>query len=192
MSCSGCRVLRKGCSDTCVLRPCIQWIDGADAQAHATVFVAKFVGRSTLLSFLSSVPLSHRPAAFRSLLYEACGRTINPVNGATGLLWTGNWHLCQAAVDAVLGGGTVRPLLDLGGDADVEELYRYQKGGSSSSSSSPPRKRTKDPESKAQGKGNWRASTPSATSESSVTTTNEGHAGDQTAEEKPTLLNLLV
>ncbi|RRT78860.1 hypothetical protein B296_00025566 [Ensete ventricosum] len=162
--------------------------------------------KTLVVSFLFHVLYA---AAFRSLLYEACGRTINPVNGATGLLWTGNWHLCQAAADTVLGGGTIRPLLDLGGDADVEELYRFQKAGASSSSSSPPRKMPKDPESKvppkfdldlclmpsspeAQGQGNWRASTPSATSESSVTTTNEGSAGDQTAEEKPTLLNLFV
>lgn len=41
---------------------------------------------------------------FESLLYEAVGRTINPVNGAVGLLWTGNWHLCQMGVDKVLRG----------------------------------------------------------------------------------------
>nr|CAB3495521.1 unnamed protein product [Digitaria exilis] len=40
MSCNGCRVLRKGCSESCVLRPCLQWIDAADAQGHATVFAA--------------------------------------------------------------------------------------------------------------------------------------------------------
>jgi hypothetical protein len=46
MSCNGCRVLRKGCSDACVLRPSIEWIDGAQPQANATVFVAKFFGRA--------------------------------------------------------------------------------------------------------------------------------------------------
>uniref|UniRef100_A0A7C9ECD1 LOB domain-containing protein n=2 Tax=Opuntia streptacantha TaxID=393608 RepID=A0A7C9ECD1_OPUST len=49
-------------------------------------------------------------ALFQSLLYEAAGRTVNPVSGAVGLLWTGNWHLCQAAVDTVLRGGTLRPI----------------------------------------------------------------------------------
>ena len=48
-------------------------------------------------------------ALFQSLLYEACGRTINPVNGAVGLLWSGNWHVCQAAVDTVLAGGVIQP-----------------------------------------------------------------------------------
>ncbi|KAL2945418.1 LOB domain-containing protein 42 [Bienertia sinuspersici] len=39
-SCNGCRVLRKGCSDECVIRPCLQWMKSADAQANATVFLA--------------------------------------------------------------------------------------------------------------------------------------------------------
>lgn len=47
------------------------------------------------------------------MLFEACGRTVNPVNGAVGLLWTGNWHVCQAAVETVLRGGTLRPMPEL-------------------------------------------------------------------------------
>ncbi|XP_010559050.1 PREDICTED: LOB domain-containing protein 37-like [Tarenaya hassleriana] len=113
MSCNGCRVLRKGCSENCVLRPCLQWIKTADAQGHATVFVAKFFGRAGLMSFISAVPESQRPALFQSLLYEACGRTVNPVNGAVGLLWTGNWQICQQAVDTVLRGGSLRPIPEL-------------------------------------------------------------------------------
>uniref|UniRef100_A0A0D6R527 LOB domain-containing protein n=1 Tax=Araucaria cunninghamii TaxID=56994 RepID=A0A0D6R527_ARACU len=109
MSCNGCRVLRKGCSDTCILRPCLQWIESPEAQGHATVFVAKFFGRAGLMAFISAVPDNQRPALFQSLLYEACGRTVNPVNGAVGLLWSGNWQICQAAVDTVLKGGTLRP-----------------------------------------------------------------------------------
>ncbi|KAL9245832.1 hypothetical protein vseg_019437 [Gypsophila vaccaria] len=110
MSCNGCRVLRKGCSETCMLRPCIQWIDTPESQGHATVFVAKFFGRAGLMSFISNVPPNQRPALFQSLLYEACGRTVNPVSGAVGLLWTGNWHLCQTAVETVLRGGTLKPI----------------------------------------------------------------------------------
>ncbi|AES90681.1 putative transcription factor AS2-LOB family [Medicago truncatula] len=113
MSCNGCRVLRKGCSESCILRPCLQWIETPEAQGHATVFVAKFFGRAGLMSFISNVPEPQRPALFQSLLFEACGRTVNPVNGAVGLLWTGNWHVCQAAVETVLRGGTLRPLPEL-------------------------------------------------------------------------------
>ncbi|KAF4364395.1 hypothetical protein F8388_006972 [Cannabis sativa] len=110
MSCNGCRVLRKGCSDNCMLRECLQWIETPQAQAHATLFVAKFFGRAGLMSFISAVPQHHRPALFQSLLYEAVGRTVNPVNGAVGLLWMGNWHVCQAAVETVLRGGALGTL----------------------------------------------------------------------------------
>ncbi|GFP78916.1 LOB domain-containing protein 38 [Phtheirospermum japonicum] len=118
MSCNGCRVLRKGCSETCILRPCLQWIESAEAQGHATVFVAKFFGRAGLMSFISAVPENQRPALFQSLLFEAAGRTVNPVNGAVGLMWTGNWHVCQAAVETVLRGGALKPIAELlGGGA---------------------------------------------------------------------------
>ncbi|XP_028772743.1 LOB domain-containing protein 38 [Neltuma alba] len=115
MSCNGCRVLRKGCSENCILRPCLQWIDSPQAQGYATVFVAKFFGRAGLMSFISNVPPNQRPALFQSLLFEACGRTVNPVNGAVGLLWTGNWHVCEAAVETVLRGGTLKPMPELPG-----------------------------------------------------------------------------
>ncbi|KAJ7952775.1 putative LOB domain-containing protein [Quillaja saponaria] len=113
MSCNGCRVLRKGCSESCILRPCLQWIESPEAQGHATVFVAKFFGRAGLMSFISNVPENQRAALFQSLLFEACGRTVNPVNGAVGLLWMGNWQVCQAAVETVLRGGTLRPIPEL-------------------------------------------------------------------------------
>nr|GFC32078.1 hypothetical protein [Tanacetum cinerariifolium] len=70
-------------------------------------------GRAGLMSFISAVPLNQRPSLFQSLLFEAAGRTVNPVNGAVGLLWTGNWHVCQASVDTVLRGGTLRPIPEL-------------------------------------------------------------------------------
>ncbi|EPS57743.1 hypothetical protein M569_17073, partial [Genlisea aurea] len=110
MSCNGCRVLRKGCGESCVLRPCLQTIETAEAQGHATVFVSKFFGRAGLMSFISAVPESKRAAVFQSLLFEAAGRTINPVNGAVGLLWTGNWPVCEAAVETVLRGGALKPI----------------------------------------------------------------------------------
>ncbi|XVF36400.1 hypothetical protein REPUB_Repub19eG0055300 [Reevesia pubescens] len=110
MSCNGCRVLRKGCSETCVLRSSLRWIESPEAQGNATLFLAKFCGRSDLLSLISSVPEPQRPALFQSLLFEACGRTVNPVNGAVGLLSSGNWHICEAAVDTVLQGGALRPI----------------------------------------------------------------------------------
>lgn len=68
MSCNGCRVLRKGCSESCILRPCLQWIESAQAQANATVFVAKFFGRAGLMSFISAVPETQRPGTLQLTL----------------------------------------------------------------------------------------------------------------------------
>ncbi|KAK6921746.1 Lateral organ boundaries, LOB [Dillenia turbinata] len=51
-----------------------------------------------------------RTTIFRSLLYEACGRIINPIYGSVGLLWSNNWHRCQAAVESVLKGSPIVPI----------------------------------------------------------------------------------
>ncbi|KAK6939706.1 Lateral organ boundaries, LOB [Dillenia turbinata] len=126
MSCNGCRILRKGCSESCILRPCLQWIPTPEAQGHATVFVAKFFGRADLMSFISAVPENQRPALFRSLLFEACGRTVNPVNGAVGLLWSGNWHVCEAAMETVLAGGILRPMPDITAELTANECPRFE------------------------------------------------------------------
>lgn len=149
MSCNGCRVLRKGCSESCVLRHCLQWIESPEAQAHATSFVAKFFGRAGLMSFISAVPQTQRPAIFQSLLFEAAGRTINPVNGAVGLLWTGNWHECQAAVETVLRTGTLRPVYEFhstspgfNGVSDSSNTFKH---GNQGSTSRPKRRRVYEP-----------------------------------------------
>lgn len=58
-------------------------------------------------------------AVFKSLLYEACGWMVNPVFGSTGLLSSGNWHLCEAAVKAVLNGAPIQQA-PLGGAASLQ------------------------------------------------------------------------
>ncbi|XP_076934309.1 LOB domain-containing protein 37-like [Bidens hawaiensis] len=110
MSCNGCKVLWKGCNESCILRQSLTAIETPQGQANATVFVAKFFGRAALMSLLSAVPDHQRPALFESLLLEACGRTVNPVNGAVGLLSTGKWHVCQSAAETVLRGGTIHAM----------------------------------------------------------------------------------
>ncbi|CAL5445143.1 unnamed protein product [Camellia sinensis] len=119
VSCNGCRVLRKGCSDNCTIRPCLQWIKTPESQANATVFLAKFYGRAGLQNLINAGPDHLRPAIFRSLLYEACGRIVNPIYGAAGLLWSGNWHLCHAAVEAVLHGS---PIVQLSPDSELSTM----------------------------------------------------------------------
>ncbi|XP_047966379.1 LOB domain-containing protein 41-like [Salvia hispanica] len=110
LSCNGCRVLRKGCSESCSIRPCLEWIKSPESQANATVFLAKFYGRAGLMNLINAAPDNLRPATFRSLLYEACGRIVNPIYGSVGLMWSGSWQLCQAAVEAVLKGDPIAPM----------------------------------------------------------------------------------
>ncbi|KAJ9677023.1 hypothetical protein PVL29_022157 [Vitis rotundifolia] len=126
MSCNGCRVLRKGCNDSCTLRPCLQWIKNPDFQANATVFLAKFYGRAGLINLINAGPEHLRPAIFRSLLYEACGRIVNPIYGSAGLLWSGSWQLCQAAVEAVLSGA---PIMQISAESAVSSMSPPLKAG---------------------------------------------------------------
>ncbi|XP_052203935.1 LOB domain-containing protein 40-like [Diospyros lotus] len=139
MSCNGCRVLRKGCSENCTIRPCLQWIRSPESQANATVFLAKFYGRAGLLNLINAGTEHLRPAIFRSLLYEACGRIVNPTYGSVGLLWSGSWSLCQTAVEAVLRGD---PITQVSGSeaeecnrepplksCDIRHLHKEEKSG---------------------------------------------------------------
>lgn len=75
------------------------------------------------------------------MLFEAAGRTINPVNGAVGLLWTGNWQECQAAVETVLRGGTLRPVSEFHSTSpgfnnvsDSDNTFKHVNQGSTSRS----------------------------------------------------------
>nr|CAB3498563.1 unnamed protein product [Digitaria exilis] len=98
-------------------------------------------------------------ALFRSLLYEACGRTINPVSGAIGLMWTGNWDLCQAAADAVLRGESLRALSAIPAaftDRDMDGLY----GNLGASPSSPENSSSAPPASSKKRKGGGNAVVP--------------------------------
>ncbi|KAL3510787.1 hypothetical protein ACH5RR_030188 [Cinchona calisaya] len=120
MSCNGCRVLRKGCSEDCTLRTCLQWLKTPESQANATVFLAKFYGRAGLVNLINAGPDHLRPEIFRSLLYEACGRIINPIYGSVGLLWSGNWERCESAVEAVLKGS---PIMQVSSDDAAAEEH---------------------------------------------------------------------
>ncbi|GAU14833.1 hypothetical protein TSUD_50450 [Trifolium subterraneum] len=54
LSCNGCRVLRRGCSEDCIIKPCLEWIISPEAQGHATLFLAKFYGRIGLFNLLAN------------------------------------------------------------------------------------------------------------------------------------------
>lgn len=53
---------------------------------------------------------------------------MNPVNGVVGLLWTGNWDVCRAAVETVLRGGVLQAQPEfLGGQVSMLELANPSK-----------------------------------------------------------------
>lgn len=68
MSCNGCRVLRKGCSEDCSIRPCLEWIKCPQSQANATLFLAKFYGRAGLINLINSGSENLRPGKFLQLV----------------------------------------------------------------------------------------------------------------------------
>lgn len=122
---------------------------------------------------------------------------MNPVNGAVGLLWTGNWHVCQAAVETVLRGGALHPIPEflctsstspvLDEASECSDMFKLRDPSSSSRSRVEKRRRPYDPSkvlqladldlSLTQGfpakilSEKRREETPSRTSEESVTTT---------------------
>ncbi|PON43364.1 Lateral organ boundaries domain containing protein [Parasponia andersonii] len=112
LSCNGCRILRRGCGQRCSIRPCLEWIKSPQSQSNATLFLAKFYGRAGLINLINAGPFHLRPEIFKSLLHEACGRIVNPVCGSAGLVSSGSWHLCEAAVEAVLRGEPITPVSD--------------------------------------------------------------------------------
>ncbi|KAK2458788.1 LOB domain-containing protein [Trifolium repens] len=96
LSCNGCRVLRRGCNDDCIIKPCLEWINSPEAQGNATLFLAKFYGRIGLFNLLTNATSQN-----------AQGRLVNPTHGALGLFWTGQWSRCETAVEAVLSGSNI-------------------------------------------------------------------------------------
>lgn len=100
MSCNGCRVLRKGCSETCVLRQCLRLIESPEAQGHATLFVAKFFGRAGLMSFISAVPESQRPGTFTASLVLLFDPVSNNVE-----FWTASCCLQMVMILSLVGTG---------------------------------------------------------------------------------------
>lgn len=90
--------------NTCVL--VILFFDASELEFGKDV--SFFFSEGKILRWkLMNVCVFFFAAIFRSLLYEACGRIVNPIYGSAGLLWSGSWNLCQSAVEAVLSGSPI-------------------------------------------------------------------------------------
>lgn len=59
---------------------------------------------------------------FRSLLYEASGRLINPTYGALGLFWAGEWSRCEVAIEVVLTGSDINEVIVIDGTISLTTL----------------------------------------------------------------------
>lgn len=137
MSCNGCRVLRKGCSDDCSLRPCLEWIKTPESQANATVFLAKFYGRAGLMNLLNAGPEHLRPGKFYLLKHHPPPFLLKIfffLFLATGLyLFFGFWLLVDDShiqITALRGLWTNRESdIRIGGVAVVGELEPLPKRG---------------------------------------------------------------
>jgi len=79
LSCNGCRILRKGCGEDCAIRPCLEWINTPQAQANATLFLAKFYGRAGLVNLIDSAPQHNGPGKFNIYVYFIFGKIIGDV-----------------------------------------------------------------------------------------------------------------
>ena len=66
-------------------------------------------------------------------MIEACGRAMNPIDGVVGLRGRDEFDLCKQAVETLLAGGTVTPILyiphqppalslSLGGSSSNDEI----------------------------------------------------------------------
>lgn len=79
------------------------------------------------MNLISNGPEHLRPAIFRSLLYDACGRMLDPIYGSAGLVWSGNWAVCQAGVESILRGNSDSHFVPL--EAMAGELHRDKAKG---------------------------------------------------------------
>lgn len=61
---------------------------------------------------------------FSSLLYDACGRMLDPIFGSVGLVGSGNWEVCQAGVESILRGNSASHVVPM--EAMAGDLHRVK------------------------------------------------------------------
>ncbi|KAH9331243.1 hypothetical protein KI387_003351, partial [Taxus chinensis] len=75
-SCGACRILRRRCSEKCVLAP---YLPPNDLHKFATVH--RVFGASNMIKMLKDLPINQRGDAVDSMVYEANARLRDPVYG---------------------------------------------------------------------------------------------------------------
>ncbi|CAA0839996.1 LOB domain-containing protein 38 [Striga hermonthica] len=71
-----------------------------------------------------------KPVVSRTVVNRYGRRPVNMVSGSVDILWTANWRVCQAAVEAVLRGGRSKSMLNLiGGRLTTPQTAWRSMGG---------------------------------------------------------------
>ncbi|CAA7389470.1 unnamed protein product [Spirodela intermedia] len=80
--CAACKILRRKCTDTCILAPFFPPGEPLKFAAAHKVF-----GASNIIKLLQGLPESQRGDAVKSVVYEANARLRDPVYGCAGVIW---------------------------------------------------------------------------------------------------------
>ncbi|KAG6518612.1 LOB domain-containing protein 11-like [Zingiber officinale] len=79
--CAACKVLRRRCSDKCVLAP---YFPPAELLNFATAH--RVFGASNIIKLLQELPEGQRADAVSSMVYEAAARVRDPIYGCAGAI----------------------------------------------------------------------------------------------------------
>ncbi|XP_074566430.1 LOB domain-containing protein 1-like [Curcuma longa] len=80
--CSACKILRRRCTDKCVLAPYFPRTDPVKFTTAHRIF-----GASNIIKLLQDLPESQRADAVSSMVYEASARIRDPVYGCAGTIF---------------------------------------------------------------------------------------------------------
>ncbi|URD95577.1 hypothetical protein MUK42_08441 [Musa troglodytarum] len=108
-----CRIRRRGCNASRVLRPCLQSSNPPRPrpQAPAHIFVSKFSDALTACPSISAVHPSQRPGRFVPIFAVGIVRVIHePGERRRGPAADRSCHLYQATLKSVFHGDTIHPL----------------------------------------------------------------------------------
>ncbi|KAK4774854.1 hypothetical protein SAY86_009789 [Trapa natans] len=79
--CAACKILRRRCTDNCVLAPYFPPTEPLKFTTAHRVF-----GASNIIKFLQELPETHRADAVSSMVYEANARLRDPIYGCAGAI----------------------------------------------------------------------------------------------------------
>nr|AJP06312.1 LBD1 [Pinus tabuliformis] len=95
--CAACKLLRRRCTESCVLAP---YFPQNDAQKFADAH--RVFGASNIIKMLEDLPLEKRADAVSSMVYEASARLRDPVYGCAGTIWQLQQHVSKLQLEKAI------------------------------------------------------------------------------------------